>query len=126
MTNDNDLGMIAGLLIPLFLYFIIYIFIKLKNKKEVKVIENVTYPEEKQTESSDKGTDNRTNIRTAADNDSTTRVKDDKINRRNAGRGKVQNKSIKHSKHSNRRIKGNKSSGKSFSRAVARIKRIEE
>ena len=100
----------------------IYIGVKRKIKKEVKVYDKIESPEET-SEGESRSSDDRG---AEADNVSPARTKSKKINRRNAKRIKLPNTSIKNRKRNDRTSKRIESSDESLGNPDEELEPIEE
>ena len=100
----------------------IYIGVKRKIKKEVKVYDKIKSPEE----TSGGESRSSTHRGAKADNVSPARTKSKKINRRNAKRSKLQDTSIKNRKRDDRTDKGIEDSIESLGDSDEELELIEE
>ena len=100
----------------------IYIGVKRKIKKEVKVYDKIKSPEE----TSGGESRSSTHRRAKTNNVSTTRTKSKKISRRNAKRSKLQDTSIKNRKRDDRTDKGIEDSIESLGDSDEELEPIEE
>ena len=100
----------------------IYIGVKRKIKKEVKIYDKIKSPEGtsfgEPRSSDDRGAE--------ADNVPTTKVKSKRVNRRNAKRSKLPNTSIKNRKRNDRTSKRIESSDESLGNPDEELEPIEE
>lgn len=126
MAITEQHGTIIGFFLAVITIGVANKFIQKKIKKEVKVIENVTYPKEKSKEETDGTRTEPTNTTANGKHNSKRRNKKKRPNRTSKRRGSIQNESSESIPSSSGRVEGNEDTIEPLGDPNAEIEFIEE